>query len=117
MRRLVILLVVFAIGIGAWFLLRDDGLVEQVKEARVEQALIANGVPGELSGCMAERLVDKLSINQLLKLERLAPQDGEARIPQSLGGAMERLRRVDDNEAVEQLARAAGGCTIGSFLN
>ncbi len=117
MRFLIILLVVFGIGIGAWFLLRDDGVVEQVTQARVEQALIANGVPDPMADCMSERLVDRLSINQLLKLERLAPQEGEARLPQSMGDAMDRLNRVEDNEAVKQLVRAGSGCGIQMGLD
>ncbi len=112
MRSLIILIAVFAIGIGVWFLLRDDGVIEQVTEARVEQALLDNGVPVNLSECMAEKLVDRLSIGQLLKLERLAPEEGEESVPRSAGAALTRLRRVDDNEAVEQVVRIAGRCSI-----
>lgn len=112
MRKLLILIAILAIGVGAWFVLRDDGVLEQVTEARVEQALLANGVPANMSECMAPRLVDRLSIGQLRKLERLAPEAGEERIPTSTGAAMARLRRVDDREAVEQVVRVAGGCGL-----
>ena len=112
MRSIVLLIIVLAIGVGAYFMLRDDGLLEQVTEARVEQALLANGVPENLATCMAPRMVDRLSISQLRKLERLAPEEGEERMPQSMGAAMARLRRVDDREAVEQLVRVGGGCGL-----
>lgn len=112
MRNIVILLLVFGIGIAAWFLLRDDGVLEEVTEARVAEALIDNGVPPVMTQCMAPRLVERLSIAQLRKLERLAPTEGEEALPASTDAALERLRRVDDNRAVEQLVLVAGRCGI-----
>ncbi|MEM7781403.1 MAG: hypothetical protein AAF697_13525 [Pseudomonadota bacterium] len=116
MRFLVILILVFGIGLGAWFFLREDGVLEQVTEERVEQALLDNYVPAPMAQCMAPRLVDRLSVDQLLKLERFAAQEGESRIPTSTGEAMARFRRVDDREAVEQLVIVAGGCGIDLML-
>jgi hypothetical protein len=110
MRFLLILFGVFLIGLAAWFFLREDGVVEQVTEARIEAALTANGVPQGMSECMADRLVDRLSLTQLRKLERAAPQDGESRIPVSTDDALARLRRVDDEEAVEQVVITATRC-------
>lgn len=117
MRFLLILIVVLAIGLGAWFLLKEDGVVEQVTEARVEQALLANGVPPSLAECMSEQLVDRLSINQLRKLERAAPQEGETRVPVSREDALARIRRVDDPQAVEQVVIVATRCAAGSLLD
>ena len=116
MRFLVIMLLVMAFGVGLYFVFKGDGMLERVTEQRVEQALIDNRVPLAMSECMAPRLVDRLSINQLMKLERLAAQDGETTIPLSTGGAVARLRRVDDREAVEQLVRVAGGCGFDLML-
>ncbi|BDI60581.1 hypothetical protein [Qipengyuania nanhaisediminis] len=112
MKRLLFLLAILALGIGAYFLLRDDGVLEQVTEARVEAALLGNGVPADMAGCMAPRLTDRLSIVQLRRLERMAPQEGEPAIPPSTDAALERLRRVDDQQAVEQLVRVAAGCGV-----
>jgi hypothetical protein len=117
MRNLIILRVVFAIGICAWFLLREDGVVEQVTQARIETALIQTGAPPEFAACMAGRMVDRLSLNQLRKLERIRADDGESVIPLSPGQVLERIRRVDDPEAIEITTRAAAGCALGSFLN
>ena len=116
MRFLVIMLIVLALGVGLYFVFKGDGMLERVTEQRVEQALLDNGVPARMSECMAPRLVDRLSINQLLKLERLAAQDGESTIPLSTGAAMARIRRVDDPDAVEQLVRVGGGCGVGLML-
>lgn len=112
MRNIVILVLVFLIGLGAWLFLREDGLMEQVTEARVAEALLDNGVPPVMTQCMAPRLVDRLSIDQLRKLERIAPGKGEPALPTSTDAALERIQRVDDDQAVEQLALVAGRCGI-----
>ena len=112
MRSLFILLAIVLIAVGAWFVLRDDGVLEQVTKARVEEALLANRVPAPMAECMAPRLADQLTIFQLKKLERFAPQEGETRVPLSTGEAMARLRRIDDREAVETVVTVAGGCGV-----
>ncbi len=110
--RLLILLAVLAIGIGAYFTLRDNGLFDQVTKARVEQVLLDNGVPENMAGCMAPRMVDELTIEQLRALENLAPRAGETRIPRSTEAALERLRRVEDEKAVRVLAQTGTSCGI-----
>ncbi|MGB3712157.1 MAG: hypothetical protein WA985_10745 [Erythrobacter sp.] len=112
MRNIVILILVLLLGIGAWLFLREDGLAEQVTEARVAEALLDNGVPPAMTQCMAPRLVDRLSVDQLRQLERLAPADGEDAVPASTGDALDRIRRVEDEQAVEQLAIVAGRCGV-----
>ena len=112
MRLIAVGLAVLVIAIGAWLVLREDGILEQVTAARVEQALIDNGMPEPMADCMGERLVDRLDIAQLRKLERLAPEQGEAGIPRSISEALDRLYRVDDPEAVEALATSAAGCGV-----
>jgi len=110
MRLLFILAAIIALGAGAWALFREDGVIEQVTQERVEAVLLANRVPPRMAQCMAPRLVDRLSIGQLQNLEKLAPEEGESLVPLSTGEAMARFRRVDDREAVEQLVLVAGGC-------
>ncbi|MEO0464556.1 MAG: hypothetical protein AAF127_15615 [Pseudomonadota bacterium] len=117
MRRLAILLTLVALGVLAWMTLREGGWLGQVTEARVEAALTANGVPVEMAQCMAPRLTDQLTISQLTKLERLSPQDGEARIPASAMEALKRLERVDDPEAVRVLAATGTACGVSSLLD
>ncbi len=116
-KLLVSILIIVALAGAAWFLLRDGGVVEQVTEERVETALLNNGFPAPMAECMAGRLTDRLSIVQLKKLERLAPEEGENRIPLSTGEAMARLRRVDDREAVETLVTVGGGCGFDMMLD
>lgn len=110
LRGLFILGLAIVLGGGAYFVLRDDGVLEQVTAQRIEQALLDNRVPPPMAACMGERLADRLSISQLRALERAKPQEGESTLPLSTGEAMARLRRVDDREAVEQVVVTAGSC-------
>ncbi len=117
MRRMLIWLVLIALVGGAvWFVFRDGGLADEVTEERVRTVLLDNGVPQSMADCMSPRLVDRLSVTQLRKLERLGAAEGESRIPLSTGEALARLRRVDDRAAVETLVATAGGCGVDLML-
>lgn len=118
MRRFAILAILaLAIGLIAWLALRDGGWLQQSTEARVEEALLENGVPPEMAACMAPRLTDDLSPAQLRSLEALGPREGEARLPRSTREALERLRRVEDDAAVAALARAGTRCGVSNLLD
>lgn len=112
MRMLAIVLAIALIGVGVWLFTRDGGVLEQVTEERVEGALLANGVPQPVAECMAPKLTDRLSISQLRSLEKLGPQGGETRIPQTRAEVLDRLRRVEDSEAVSALISVATGCSL-----
>jgi hypothetical protein len=114
MKRLLTLIVIIALAGGAWFYF--SGTLDRVTETRVEAALTDNGVPPDLANCMAGRMVERLSLNQLRKLERIGPQDGETAVPNGPGQFMDRINRVDDAEAIGVTARAAAACTIGSIF-
>ncbi len=115
MKRIIVLLLVLASGVGTYFVLREDGLLEQVTEERVEQALLDNRVPASLASCMAPKMTDRLSISQLRKLELLAPEEGEGSLPTSPAEALARLRRVDDDEAVRVLVGTGTTCGLSSL--
>ncbi len=87
----------------------------RVAEDRVETALVEAGLPGETAACMAERMTERLSIDQLRKLERLKAREGEADIPVSLPEYLERVRRVDDPEVIEVTASSAAVCTFSGL--
>lgn len=116
LRGLFILALAVVLGGGAYFVLKDDGVLEQVTADRVEQALLDNRVPAPMAACMGERLADRLTISQLRALERAKPKEGESTIPLSTGEAMARLRRIEDREAVEQVVVTAGGCGFELML-
>lgn len=110
MRRVSLVIVVLAVvGIGLWAYF---GGVEEVTERRVEAALVGAGLPQDQAACMAARMTERLTLDQLRKLEGLAAQEGEASLPLSPGEILARVRRVDDPQAVEVTATAAAICAL-----
>ena len=111
MKKLLIgLLLIVVLGAGALF----SGLANPLVEMRVKSALVESGIGEKRAACMAERMVDRLSIGQLWKLRQgMAPQEGEPEEGYGLGELVKRLRRVGDGEAVAVLTTSAGLCTIG----
>lgn len=90
-----------------------SGCAQPIAESRVRSALIDAGVSQRDSNCMAKRMVDRLSIAQLRKLEGLKAAPGETPVPTTLGGYVERVRRVGDAEVVTVTASSAGLCAVG----
>ena len=113
-RFLLLLILLAALGVGAW-LYFGDGL-RIVTERSVEVALVEAGVPEEQAACMAPRMTERLSPEQLRKLQNVAPQEGEAALPRDTAEALDRIRRVDDPEAVEVTVRAAAACAFGGIF-
>ena len=89
------------------------GCIDRVVESRVESALTRNGVSERNASCMAERMVDRLTIEQLRKLEGLAAQNGEARRPTGLRDFLRRLDRVGDAEVIAVTGSSAALCATG----
>ena len=78
-------------------------------EEQVRAGLIRAGVPQPIAGCMAARMVDKLSFSQL---RRLASIGGAGR-PRDLGEMIHRLRALNDPEIVDVTTSSAARCAIG----
>lgn len=83
------------------------GCVQKIAESRVRSALIDAGLSERNSDCMAHRMVDRLTISQLRKLEALR---GEKR---SLAEYILAVRRVGDVEVIGVTASSAALCTTG----
>ncbi len=90
-----------------------SGCVETIAESRVKSALLEAGVSEADSTCMAGRMVDRLTIGQLRKLEALKARPGEPKEPVTIGQYVDRVRRVGDAEVVAVTASSAGLCAIG----
>jgi hypothetical protein len=104
------LVLVIALGAGALF----SGLANPLVEMQIKGALVESGIGEKRAGCMAERMVDRLTIGQLWKLRQgMAPQEGEPEDGYGLGELIKRLRRVQDGEAVAVLTTSAGLCAVG----
>lgn len=89
------------------------GCVEPIAEGRVRSALADAGLSDRNAACMAERMVDRLTIAQLRKLEALKARPGERERPVTIGQYVERVRRVGDAEVVAVTASSAGLCAVG----
>ncbi len=113
-RFLLILILLAVLGVGAW--LYWGGGMQVVTERSVKIALVEAGVPEKQAECMAPRMTERLTPEQLRKLERVAPEEGEAALPRDAGEALARIRRVDDPQAVEVTIRAAAACTFGGIF-
>lgn len=89
------------------------GCAQVIAEPRVRSALQDAGLSERNASCMAGRMVDRLTIGQLRKLEALGPRNGEARQPASLGEFVGRVRRVGDAEVIGVTASSAALCATG----
>lgn len=89
------------------------GCAQTIAEGRVRSALTDAGLEPRHADCMAERMVDRLTIEQLRKLERLKAREGERNSGLSLAQYVERVRRVGDAEVIAVTATSAGLCATG----
>ncbi len=94
-------------------LLALSGCVQTIAESRVRTALVEAGVSQSDADCMARRMVDRLTISQLRKLEALKAREGEAARPATIREYLDRVRRVGDPEVVAVTASSAGLCAAG----
>jgi hypothetical protein len=84
------------------------GCISRIAESRVRSALLANGLSPKYADCMAERMVDRLSIGQLRKLERLQGL-GQTRTPAAF---VAKVRSVNDSEALAVVTSSAAVCAL-----
>ncbi|ANK14250.1 hypothetical protein A9D12_09455 [Erythrobacter neustonensis] len=99
-----------ALGLGAVML---AGCVQTIAESRVQSALVDAGLDRANADCMATRMVDRLTIDQLRKLEALKPQGNEPARPTTLQGYVDRVARVGDAEVLAVTSSSAALCVAG----
>ncbi len=110
MRKLIIFLALMA-GLAA--LAIGSGAADPVIEWRVKSGLMDAGIGENRASCMAERMVERLSILQMRKLQNMQALDGETAKPTGLGDFIKRVRRIGDAEVVTVTASSAGLCAVG----
>lgn len=111
MKKLLLWIVVLA-GLAGGAL--ASGLADPLVAWQVKGSLVASGIGENRAECMADRMVERLTLGQLWKLRQgMAPQGGEPENAEGLGEMIKRLRRVGDGEAVAVLTTSAGLCAIG----
>lgn len=82
-------------------------VISAIAEYKVRSGLIAAGVSQRNADCMARRMVKRLSITQLRKLEQVQGTKN------SLGGFVGAVRKIDDGEVVAVTATSALLCRTG----
>ena len=80
-----------------------------VPEARLRTGLVRAGLPEPLSACMAERMVDRLSLKQLMRIADLPRASGSESVPQFL----HRVRALGDAEILGVTTSSAALCATG----
>jgi hypothetical protein len=81
-------------------------------EAKVRSALMDAGLSSSMAGCMAERMIDRLSIPQLRRLGSLAKLPGRDVGNMSVDELLYRVRALEDPEILTVVTRAGLGCAI-----
>lgn len=97
MRSAPILLIVLALSACA------------VPEDRLRTGLVNAGLSRPLAACMAERMVDRLSLAQLMRLADLP----KAREAESLDRFLRRVRALGDPEILSVTSSSAALCATG----
>lgn len=82
-------------------------------QSRVETGLIRAGVSPRMAGCMADRMVDRLSITQLRRLQSLAKVSRADPRDLSIDQLLHNIRALEDPETVGVTSKAALVCALG----
>ena len=82
-------------------------------ETRLRTGLERAGLSPRISACMADRMVDELSLVQLRRLQSLGGLgDAQARAL-SVADYLHRVRALRDPEILSETSKAAGACALG----
>ena len=83
-------------------------------ESRVRTALLDAGLSKPIATCMAQRMVDRLSLAQLQRLSRLSGL-GSTRISDlTVGEFLRKTRELGDPEILAVVTTAGLGCAIAT---
>lgn len=83
-------------------------------ESRVRTALLDAGLSKPVSTCMAQRMVDRLSLGQLQKLSRLSALRDTKIGNLTVGEFLRKTRALGDGEILAVVTTAGLGCAIAS---
>jgi hypothetical protein len=81
-------------------------------EAKVRSSLMEAGLSPRMSGCMAERMVDRLSIGQLRQLKSFSSVRNADMRDMTVDRFLFKLRALEDPEIFSVTSRAALSCAI-----
>lgn len=98
--------------IGAMVLLALASASCATPETRVRDGLMRAGLSRPMAACMAKRMVDRLSLTQLRRLDQLASlRDGNAR-DLTAEQFLHRARALGDPETLAVMTTSAGICAL-----
>ena len=83
-------------------------------EARVRTALLEAGLSRPIAACMAQRMVDRLSLAQLQQLSRASQLEGKPIGELTIRDFVRRAASLRDPEIVRVVTSAGLGCAIAS---
>jgi hypothetical protein len=81
-------------------------------ESRLRAGLLDAGLSPRMAGCMAERMVDRLSLMQLRRLQSLASLRKSHIEQMSVDRFLYKVRALDDPEIFMVTSKAAIGCAF-----
>jgi len=90
------------------------GCVTPSPRDRVHQELLNAGVKPRMASCLADRLVDRLSIAELRELGRAAKLPRKDVGNMTIGEIVDRLQAVGNPHIVSVVTSAGLGCAIAS---
>ena len=99
-----------ACGLGASLLLLSCATVSP--ESRLRTGLIDAGISPRMAGCMAERMVDRLSLTQLRRLQSLASLRKSHMGDMTVDRFLFKVRALEDPEIFAVTSKAAIVCAI-----
>jgi len=82
-------------------------------ETRLRNGLVEAGLSPGMAGCMADRMVDRLSLVQLRRLQSLGGLKDRDLQTLSVTEFLRRVRALHDPEILAETTRAAGVCALG----
>lgn len=92
--------------------LAATGCAQTIAESRVKRALTNAGVDDRGASCMADRMVDRLSIKQLRKLEALSGVRGDTIGSMTVADFVRRVERVGDPEVLAVVSTSGVVCAL-----
>lgn len=81
-------------------------------EQRVRSGLVEAGLSRPIAACMAERMVDRLSLAQLRRIGRLGDLKDPTLREMSVDEFLRRARAIRDPEILAVMTTSAGICAI-----
>ena len=88
------------------------GCASVTPEGRVKAALLDAGVSPPIAGCMAERMVDRLSLLQLRRLGSLSTLKDKRMSDLSLNQFLHKVRALKDPEILTVSTSSAALCAL-----